>query len=332
MARRRPWRTHVVSLYRRTHKSTPQIYLPSRSGHTALRLRFFWPKIIYFGHGFSICTLATAYSGTLFSSRWSAMEYHRCQPSCARFIASDDQHSKCVNCLGFSLACEAVYGISKCKFCKNLRLKTLCSWLEMLEKESSVFPRRAPEASAASRESATWGSDVELEAMESEQTGLAFSLPPSPEHVRAKHEYLYPSPRARDTVSFGLDDILLTAASNFEDFGPALVDALPPSGQEAQPSAVYAELVDVLSRATEKLSLDWPDEPRESQASKLDERFLSGPNSRPERRKLPFFSDLHQEISRSWKQPFSSRLTTWQPLTSPTLWVLWSRVTPPYLW
>ncbi len=53
----------------------------------------------------------------------------------------------------------------------------------------------------------------------------------------------------------------------------------------------------------------WTDEPRESKALKLDERFLSGPNSRPEWRKLPFFGDLHQEISRSWKQPFSSRLT-----------------------
>ncbi len=59
--------------------------------------------------------------------------------------------------------------------------------------------------------------------MESEQTGLAFSLPPSPEHVRANspaefaHDYLYPSPGARDTVSFGLDDVLLTAASNSED-------------------------------------------------------------------------------------------------------------------
>ncbi len=61
--------------------------------------------------------------------------------------------------------------------------------------------------------------------------------------------------------------------------------------------------------AIEKLTLDWPDEPHESQASKLDERFLSGPNSRPERRKLPFLRDLHQEISRSWKQPFFSRLT-----------------------
>ncbi len=52
-------------------------------------------------------------------------------------------------------------------------------------------------------------------------------------------------------------------------FGPALADALPPSGQEARPSAACSELVDVLSRATEKLALDWPDEPRESRASKL---------------------------------------------------------------
>ncbi len=38
-------------------------------------------------------------------------------------------------------------------------------------------------------------------------------------------------------------------------------------------------------------------------------QFLSGPNSRPGRKKWPFFSNLHHEISRSWKQPFSFRLT-----------------------
>ncbi len=173
--------------------------------------------------------------------------------------------------------------------------------------------------------------------MESEQTGVAFSLPPSPERVRVNspveftQNYLFPSPRAPDTVSFGIDDILLTAASDSEDFGPTLADELPLSGQEAWPSPAYSELVDVLSRATEKLALDWPDEPRKSRSSKLDERFLSGLNSKPERKKLPFFGDLHQEISRSWKQPFSSRLTN-APLTSPTLWVLWSRATPPCLW
>ncbi len=202
------------------------------------------------------------------------MEYRRCQPPCARFIASDGPHSKYVKCLGFSHAREAVYRISKCKFCENIRLRTLSSRLEIFENESCVFPRRAPEAFAPLRESATWCSDVELEAMESEQMGLAFSLPLSPENVRTNslvefaHYYLYPSPEARDTVSFGLDDVLLTAASDSEDFGPALADAFLHGGQESQPSAAYSELMDVLSRATEKLSLDWPDEPRESQSSK----------------------------------------------------------------
>ncbi len=92
----------------------------------------------------------------------------------------------------------------------------------------------------ASRRAASWGSDVELEEMESEQTGLAFSLPSSPERARANspveflHDFLFPSPKARDFVSFGLDDVLHTAASDYEDFGPALADALPPSGQEAR--------------------------------------------------------------------------------------------------
>ncbi len=78
---------------------------------------------------------------------------------------------------GFRMHAKRFMGSEKCKFCENLRLITLHSRLEACEKESYIFPRRAPEASA-------WGSDVELEEMESEQTGLAFSLPPSPEHVR----------------------------------------------------------------------------------------------------------------------------------------------------
>ncbi len=80
--------------------------------------------------------------------------------------------------------------------------------------------------------------------------------------------------------SFGIDDVLLTAANDSEDFGPSLADALPLSGQEARPSPAYSELVDVLSRAAEKLSHGLDDEPRDSRSSKLDERFLSGVNSK----------------------------------------------------
>ncbi len=118
------------------------------------------------------------------------MEFRRCQPPCARFIAREDPHSKCIKCLGFSHAHDAVYGTSKCKICDDFRLITLRSRLEDCERESSIFPRHAsstsaaPREIAASREAATWGSDVELEEMESEQTGLAFSLPSACVQIR----------------------------------------------------------------------------------------------------------------------------------------------------
>ncbi len=96
--------------------------------------------------------------------------------------------------------------------------------------------------------------------------------------VEFTQDYLFPSPRARYTVSFGIDDVLLTAASDSEDFGPSLADALPLSGQEARPSPAYSELVDVLSRAVEKLSHGLDDEPRDSRSLKHDDRFLSGVN------------------------------------------------------
>ncbi len=161
--------------------------------------------------------------------------------------------------------------------------------------------------------------------MESEQTGPALSLPLSPEHMRLNslvefaHGYLYPSPEARDTVCFGRDYVLFTAATDSEDFGPALADAIPPSGQEAQPSLAYSELVDVLSRTTDKLSIDWPNELRESQSSKPDERFLSGPNSRPKHRGSYHFS---VNCIMRYPDPGNSHsppaLLTRQPLISPT--------------
>ncbi len=163
--------------------SAPQISLPSRSGHISPSVAIFLSRFRSFLLGFLRLHFGDCNSGTLFSLRWSAMEYRRCQPPCSRFIASDDPHSKCVKCMGFSHARKAVFCISKCKFCENFRLKTLRTRLTVFERESSVSPRRAPEAAEAFRESTTWGSDVELEAMESEQTGLAFSLPLSPEHV-----------------------------------------------------------------------------------------------------------------------------------------------------
>ncbi len=224
------------------------------------------------------------------------MDFSRCQPPCSRLIASDNQRGKCVRCVGLAHAQDAIFGISNCKLLQEFYLNF--TRLVVFDRESAVLPRRA-----------TPSLDAELEAIESEQISL--SLPPSSGRHRANYlvqfsrSCLAPSLEAREAVSFGLEDILYTAASNSEEFGAASLDV---EDQEAQPSPAY-RLVDVLARTTEKLSLDWPDEPCESQSSKLDERFLGGSGLRLVRRKLPFFPDLHHKISRSWKQPFSSRLT-----------------------
>lgn len=55
--------------------------------------------------------------------------------------------------------------------------------LVVFDKESSALTRCiASSAAEAFCESTTWGSDVELEAMESEQTGLPLSLKCSDKH------------------------------------------------------------------------------------------------------------------------------------------------------
>ncbi len=117
MVRRRLWRNHVVSLYWRTHHPLLRFLCLHEAVTLPFVVAIFWPKLIsaiihlHFGD---------CLSGTLFSSWWSAMEYRRCQPPCARFIAREDPHSKCIKCLGFSHARDAVYGTSKCKIAFGL--------------------------------------------------------------------------------------------------------------------------------------------------------------------------------------------------------------------
>ncbi len=146
MARRRLWRNYVVRSYWRTRHPLLRFLCL----HEAVTLPFvvcdFLPLRL------SICTSATASVELCFSSRWSAMEFCRCIPPCARFIAREDPHSKCILCLGFSHAREAVYGTSNCKICDDFRLITLRFRLEDYERESSKFSRRASSTSAPPRE------------------------------------------------------------------------------------------------------------------------------------------------------------------------------------
>ncbi len=134
------WHPLVISLWWRNAPSAPQISLPSRSGHISPSVAIFLARFWLFYSGFFFVALRRLQQWNPFSLRWSAMEYHRCQPPCSRFIASDDPHSKCVKCMDFSHAHEAV---------------ALGLWF--LKGNHSFFPTVLRKASAALRESASRG-------------------------------------------------------------------------------------------------------------------------------------------------------------------------------
>ncbi len=70
------------------------------------------------------------------------MDFSRCQPPCSRLIASDDQHGKCVRCVGLAHARDVIFDISNCKYCENFTSKTLCARLTVFDQESAVLSCR----------------------------------------------------------------------------------------------------------------------------------------------------------------------------------------------
>ncbi len=149
MARRRLWRNHVVSLYWRTRHPLLRFLCLHEAVTLPFVVAIFWPKNLF--QRSSICTSATA-SVELCSHRgevpWSiAAVYCR---ACDSSLAKTHTVSA-LSAWVFRMHVTWFMGSRNAKFA-HFRLITLRSRLEACEKESSIFPRRAPEAFAASRE------------------------------------------------------------------------------------------------------------------------------------------------------------------------------------
>ncbi len=210
----------------------------------------------------------------------SSSQYRQCVPPCPRFITSGDTHSLCMVCLGVKHVESALEGAG-CLHFERFPLRTLRSRRALFEE--GVF---------ASTPQHSWGSHLDL--AEGMETGGSLSLS-SP--VRS--------------IAHSLGSEARSAVSSPQRAGSAL--HLSPSEEEDVESTDYSpiqspqyeELLEVVTRAVAKLNIDWPTyNQTEKQRNKLDERFLRS-KSLPLRRSLPFFPDLHTEVSRSWRNPFS---------------------------
>ncbi|KAL0151133.1 hypothetical protein M9458_053646 [Cirrhinus mrigala] len=209
--------------------------------------------------------------------------FRACVPPCSRYITSGDTHALCMVCLGV-------------EHCERLPLRTLRSRKALFEEGAfTSVPRGSGPASAeAERRLHSWGSQLDL--LEGMETGDPLS-PASPSRSVARSA----GTEARSAVSSPRGTSSTLRLSSSEEADIESVEETPQSEQ-------YEEQLEVVTRAVEKLKIDWPAESQsEPQKSKLDERFL---RSRPPsaRRSLPFFPDLHTEVSRSWSSPFSAHL------------------------
>ncbi len=140
----------------------------------------------------------------------------------------------------------------------------------------------------------SWGSRVDL--AEARETDSPLSLALSPDHEAlasvSQARFGVSSERADETSSFASGEVESAT-----------------SVRSSRDEKAYEELLEVVTRAVDRLHLDWPQEQETSKCSKLDDRYLSGGQGEgPQRRSLPFFGDLHDEVTRSWNKPYSSRV------------------------
>ncbi len=121
-------------------------------------------------------------------------------------------------------------------------------------------------------------------------------------------EYAGSSDRAGPSISFGApadDGISITASGDELGSGEDDSPALPPSGRVALPES-DPELTAMLSRAAETIGLHYR-RPPSPERSRLDDWFLGAQAERRQPPPVPFFPEVHEEVTRSWKAPFSAR-------------------------
>ncbi|KAI2656146.1 hypothetical protein H4Q32_012983 [Labeo rohita] len=136
---------------------------------------------------------------------------------------------------------------------------------------------------------------------------------------------LCPSAAASDMVSFGgseddLLDSMSLAASDAEELSGSVNDPAPLPSADTSDSrtrtGMDAELFRVLTRAVDELGLEWSP-PEEPPRSLLDEWFLPGRPQAPRQRASPFLPEVHEELTKSWRAPYSARLRPSSPPPSP---------------
>ncbi|KAL0172543.1 hypothetical protein M9458_032854, partial [Cirrhinus mrigala] len=226
--------------------------------------------------------------------------------ACKAPLHAADNHGECVSCLGLPHA-EAALKETDCPHCGDMSLSSLRSRIAFFSERDSA-PRALPFPSSQEpvkkKQRGRGSQRSELGELTSVQPPCAS---PSPQRegspVLFTRPDLCPSAAASDSMSL--------AASDAEELSGSIYDPAPlPSANISDPrskTGMDAELFRVLTRAVDELGLEWSP-PEEPPRSLLDEWFLPGRRQAPRQRASPFLPEVHEELTRSWRAPYSARL------------------------
>ncbi|KAL0173136.1 hypothetical protein M9458_033447, partial [Cirrhinus mrigala] len=234
--------------------------------------------------------------------------------ACKAPLYAADNHGECVSCLGLPHA-EVALKETECPHCGDMSLSSLRLRIVFFSERDSA-PRALPfppSQEPVKKKQRGRGSQ------RSESGELTSAQPPraSPSPQREGFPVLFTCPDL-DLVSFGgseddMLDSMSLAASDAKELSGSVNDPAPlPSTDTSDPrtkTGMDAELFRVLTRAVDELGLEWSP-PEEPPHSLLDEWFLPGTRQAPRQRASPFLPEVHEELTRSWRAPYSACLRT----------------------
>ncbi len=237
---------------------------------------------------------------------------------CGWDLNADEGHSECVSCLGKSHA-DAALADSDCSHCESISLASLRTRIAFFSESDPTHHALPFSSSQGPVRKKQWGRGSQ-HLVESELTPAQIpraSLLPHREvsPVLFSQPDQRPSASVSDLVSFGgsddelADDSMSLVASDAEELLGSVTDPAPSGLPNSSAAGMDAELFRVLSKAVEELGLEWSP-PEEPSRSRLDEWFLPGRRQAPQQRPSPFFPEVHDELTRSWRSPYSARLRT----------------------
>ncbi len=238
------------------------------------------------------------------------MPFCPCPSGCGRFLSADDGHDHCLQCLGRRHA-EAVFVDDSCVCCGRMSMISLRSRLSFMKGLAPSAATRA-DLSGSSR-----GSPAD--ALGDLRITVRASPPGTPPRTsyssRSEHPVRFPGDFAglshgAPSISFGAPSVdrMSIAASgdgftSSEDEGAV---GLPPSGVVAT-AAPDPELTAMLARAAVSIGLEVK-RLSSPEPSRLDDWFLgAGRGSQPRPAPVPFFPEVHEELTSSWMAPFTAR-------------------------